>query len=231
MEKIHVNWSGGKDSTAMLLRMIEIGEPIHKITFADTLLEFQEMYDYIDLISPHLPIKPTITTPDNNFLEWFFGLFTRGQKKGEIRGFPFVVSPCWYQREAKVKPMERENKEADVICIGYAKGEEKRNMKDVRFRYPLQEWGWTEKDCIKYLKNKGLENPLYKYFDRLGCFLCHKQPKKNWYTIYKLNRTLFNFALMLESISPHGFNPNYSLKNIKNEIQTQKTVGNFTQNS
>lgn len=226
--RTHINWSAGKDSTAMLLRMIELKEPIHKITFADTLLEFPQMYDYVDMIKSYFPIPLTMTVPDNDFLRWFFGVFTRGSRKGNIRGFPFVCSPCWYQREAKVKPMERENKDADVVCIGYAKGEEKRNMKDSKFRYPLQEWGWTEKDCKKYLEERGLLNPLYKYFDRLGCFCCPKQPKRNWYIIYKLNRTLFNFSLMLESLSPQGSNPNYSLKDIKKEIET--TGGVFTPN-
>ena len=38
--KVVVNFSGGKDSTAMLLRMIELGEHIDVIQFADTGYEF-----------------------------------------------------------------------------------------------------------------------------------------------------------------------------------------------
>jgi len=38
-----VAFSGGKDSTAMLLRMIELKKPIDVILFADTGLEYPEM--------------------------------------------------------------------------------------------------------------------------------------------------------------------------------------------
>jgi len=41
----HLNFSGGKDSTAMLLRMIDKGRRPDKIVFADTGMEFPEMYD------------------------------------------------------------------------------------------------------------------------------------------------------------------------------------------
>ena len=40
--------SGGQDSSAMTLRMLELGMKIDYIIFCDTGLEFQEMYDYIN---------------------------------------------------------------------------------------------------------------------------------------------------------------------------------------
>ena len=45
-----VAFSGGKDSTAMLLRMLELGEHIDEIVFADPLFEFPELYDYLKRI-------------------------------------------------------------------------------------------------------------------------------------------------------------------------------------
>lgn len=41
-----VSLSGGKDSTAMLLLMIERGLPINTVLWADTDMEFPEMYDH-----------------------------------------------------------------------------------------------------------------------------------------------------------------------------------------
>lgn len=42
-----VSFSGGKDSTLMLILMLKKGMPIDDIIFADTGMEFRELYDYI----------------------------------------------------------------------------------------------------------------------------------------------------------------------------------------
>ena len=43
-----VSLSGGKDSTAMLLRMLEEGRPVDIILFCDTGIEFEAMYRHIE---------------------------------------------------------------------------------------------------------------------------------------------------------------------------------------
>jgi 3'-phosphoadenosine 5'-phosphosulfate sulfotransferase (PAPS reductase)/FAD synthetase len=47
MFKHIVSFSGGKDSTAMLLKMIENKMKIDEIIFCDTTVEFDEMYEHI----------------------------------------------------------------------------------------------------------------------------------------------------------------------------------------
>ena len=49
-----VSCSGGKDSTAMLLLMIERGMPIDMVLVADTGLEFPEMYRHWDQVEQYL---------------------------------------------------------------------------------------------------------------------------------------------------------------------------------
>ena len=49
-----VSLSGGKDSTAMLLLMIERGLPINTVLWADTDMEFPEMYDHISKVDDYL---------------------------------------------------------------------------------------------------------------------------------------------------------------------------------
>ena len=49
-----VSLSGGKDSTAMLLLMIEHGMPIDMVLTADTGMEFPEMYEHLDRINQYL---------------------------------------------------------------------------------------------------------------------------------------------------------------------------------
>lgn len=53
MENI-VSFSGGKDSTAMLLMMLEKNMPIDEIIFCDTGKEFPQMYDYIDKVQKYM---------------------------------------------------------------------------------------------------------------------------------------------------------------------------------
>ena len=49
-----VSLSGGKDSTAMLLLMIERDLPINTVLWADTGMEFPEMYDHISKVDDYL---------------------------------------------------------------------------------------------------------------------------------------------------------------------------------
>ena len=49
-----VSLSGGKDSSAMLLLMIERGMPINMVLSADTGMEFSEMYEHLAKLDEHL---------------------------------------------------------------------------------------------------------------------------------------------------------------------------------
>lgn len=43
-----VSLSGGKDSSAMLLRLLEENRPVDLILYCDTGLEFPQMYDHLN---------------------------------------------------------------------------------------------------------------------------------------------------------------------------------------
>lgn len=49
-----VSFSGGKDSTAMLLKMLEEGMQVDEIIFCDTGVEFPDMYDHIDKVEKYI---------------------------------------------------------------------------------------------------------------------------------------------------------------------------------
>ena len=182
-----VSFSGGKDSAAMLLRMIELGQQIDEIVFADTGFEFPELYVYIKRIEKHIGRKITILKPEKGlFKKWFYGEVTRGANKGKIRGFPLKAYPCWWTRESKLKPLSKINSEGDNVYIGIAYDEMHRMSKvDGNLKYPLVDWKWTEQDCIDYLNKKGLFNPLYVNFNRLGCWFCPKQSISSLYVLWK----------------------------------------------
>jgi 3'-phosphoadenosine 5'-phosphosulfate sulfotransferase (PAPS reductase)/FAD synthetase len=182
LNKVVVCFSGGKDSTAMLLRMIELGEKIDYIIFADTDFEYPELYEYVNKIEKIIGRKIIRVKSKKSFEEWMFGKLVDGKNKGKVRGFPFILSPCFWHREAKKNAVNNFLKGIPHIrCIGIASDEKKRIQKDKTLRYPLIEWGWTEQDCIDYLEQKGLANSLYKRFRRIGCFCCPKQNENSKY--------------------------------------------------
>ena len=82
MTKTMLCFSGGKDSTALLIKLIEKGMKPDKIVFADTLLEFPEMYDFINKVEKELNVEIIITKPNKNFFKWMLGEITRGKNKG-----------------------------------------------------------------------------------------------------------------------------------------------------
>ena len=77
-----VCFSGGKDSTAMLIRMLELKMPIDKIVFADTGFEFPELYEYIKKIENYIGRKIEVVCPEKSFEEWFYGKTTGGKAEG-----------------------------------------------------------------------------------------------------------------------------------------------------
>jgi len=216
-----VHFSGGKDSTAMLLRMIELGMKIDEIGFCDTGLEYTEQYEYIKKIEKHIGIKINYIRPDTTFFKWFYGKWTRGKMEGEIRGFPFVLTHGYCCRELKVKPSNKLYKEQGNHYLGIAYDERHRCSTLKNYKYPLVDWKWTEDKCAWYLKEKGLENPLYKRQNRTGCWLCPKQSKESLHQLFDNHRNKWNALKRLEKISPHGFHPNFKLIELENKWKYQ----------
>lgn len=175
-KEVVVCFSGGKDSTAMLLRMIELGEKIDHIIFSDTEAEYPELYEYLDRIEKVIGRKITRLKSKKPLKEWMYGKLTRGKAEGQTRGFPYILGACYWMREAKLYPINRFLKGKDYVrCIGIAKDESHRVQKDTNYKYPLIEWSWSEQDCVDYLNKQKLLNPLYINFKRLGCYFCPKQ--------------------------------------------------------
>ncbi len=187
--------SGGQDSTAMTLKMLENGYPIDYIVFCDTTLEHDEMYEYIDKLDAFFQRKYgkhiTKLLPRLTFDEYIFKPRTKGDYIGKTRGTPSVVDMCFWRKEAKQATFERWAKKEGIFgeyiqYNGFVFGENTRltNAPDYVVA-PLQDLGWNENDVSNYLKENHMENKLYQHFSRTGCAVCPKNKIEDKYMLYK----------------------------------------------
>lgn len=185
---IVASFSGGKDSTAMVLRMIELKEPLDKVIFCDTGLEFPAMYKHIEKVKAYVEANGIefVTLHGRYTFEYMlldYPINCRKKEPHEGFGFP-NAHLRWCTKEFKTTVTNRYFKtleEPVIMCVGLAADETKRlerasNQKD---RHPLVEWGWTEADALKYCYDKGYDwydesvgKGLYEIFDRTSCWLC-----------------------------------------------------------
>lgn len=173
-----VSLSGGKDSTAMLLMMLERKEPVHSILFFDTGWEFPQLLDHIDLLEHRTGIKIIRLKAEKPFDYW---MIERPLNDREGYGWPSPIRR-WCTRE-KFRKINAYAKQFNphIMCIGYAADESERQSKEIikrrdNLRFPLIEWGITEADALKYCFEQDYDwGGLYKIFHRTSCFCCPLQ--------------------------------------------------------
>lgn len=222
-----VSWSGGKDSTAMLLRMLELNYKIDEIIFVDIRFdkniggELPEMYKYIEKIEAYIGRKVTRITSELTFKDYFYKKYERGKRENTIYGWPHTLGG-WCNSRLKIKPITKYKKEIGehIMYLGIAADEPKRLARmGKNERSLLAEWGWTEQDCLDYLKEKGLENPLYKNFSRTGCWFCPKQNLKSLKIIKNNYPDLWEQLLKLDKDSPVKFKPKYTVLDLERKFK------------
>ena len=186
---VTVSFSGGKDSTAMLLHMMEIGEHIDEVINVDTGMEFPAMYEHIDRVRKVVEehgIKMTILRAPYTFEQLMTEKVVKSDKWGDYHGYGWPsMAIRWCTRHLKLDVMNKHlrglREEYDLVqCIGLAADEFKRldraHNQQEGHRHPLAEWGWTERDALEYCKSLGYDwGGLYDKFDRVSCWCCPLQ--------------------------------------------------------
>ena len=174
-EHIVASVSFGKDSLAMLLKYLELDIHIDEVVFVDTGMEFQAIYDIEQKIIPLLlekNIKYTKLTFDKPF-EYY--MFEHKVNSGKV-GYSWCGGRCRWGTAKKLQLLNKHCKNA-IQLVGIAFDEQHRVKPNINKRYPLIDWGMSEKDCLEYCYSKGFyweENGvrLYDILDRVSCWCC-----------------------------------------------------------
>lgn len=173
-----ISLSGGKDSTAMLLMLLEKDYPVDEILFVDTGMEFQEMYDHIEKLEEYIKRPITKLTPNKSFTEL---LISYGVPTQKVR---------WCTKELKIRTIDKYLRgRKHRIYMGFALGEEKRKARfpEDRYLFPLiDDFKVNEKECLQYCFDLGFDwGGLYNKMHRLSCWCCPLQSIADYKILWK----------------------------------------------
>lgn len=189
-----VAFSGGKDSTAMALRLSEMG--------ADFRLLHTATGNELPGVREHLERVVAATGAELIDLE----APTLEELINEQECLP-SWRMRWCTRMIKIEPMARwlhENRGC-MLAVGLRADELGRvggtyDNADAGISYPLREWGWNEQRVIEYCSERGYSPP-----DRTDCAVCFFQTLSEWWTLWKEHPELYAQGEQWEKQIGHTF--------------------------
>lgn len=200
--------SFGKDSLAMLLKLIEEKKPLDEVVFYDTGMEFKAIYNIRDKILPILKeknIKYVELKPKEPFEYTMFEKTVKKRNGTISKGYSWCGGRCRWGTTEKIKTIEKYAK-GFYEYVGIAVDEPKRIEKERNGNkiFPLVEWNMTEKDCLKYCYEKGFNwnedgIELYSILDRVSCWCCCNKNLKELKNYYKYLPNYWNKLKELQS--------------------------------
>lgn len=172
--------SGGKDSTAMALRLAEIEPRNYVYVCTPTGRELPEMFAHWRKLSQILgsPIVPIVGGT----------LFNLIREQGCIPNF----RQRFCTRMLKIQPYaawlieQLKHHDRIVSYVGLRADEPEREGGDyahvvgVESRFPMRDWGWEISNVLEYLQSKGIEIPR-----RTDCDVCFFQRLSEWYRLWR----------------------------------------------
>lgn len=186
-------WGGGVDSTAMLIEMVERGERVDQVLFADTGNEKAAVYSQVRLFTTwlraHGVAVETVRYEPQRFKNFppYATLLENSLANGTLPSVAFGRGTC--SLKWKVAPQNKWMQTWEpaqrvwaaggkvVRLIGYdASPADSRRYAHAQslpedphytYRYPLREWDWTRADCEARIAAAG-----FQPFEKSACFFC-----------------------------------------------------------
>jgi 3'-phosphoadenosine 5'-phosphosulfate sulfotransferase (PAPS reductase)/FAD synthetase len=212
--------------------MIEKNMPIDEIIFCDTGMEFEGLYEHIEKVEKYINRKITILRAKYSFEYLMFDYRTKRGKYTERHGKGWPTSSlrwCTGQLKRDISQQYLANKKPHALYIGLAADELKRILKkkDLRRRYPLSEWGITERQALQYCYDRGFDwEGLYKLFDRVSCWCCPLQSLRELENLYLYFPDLWERLKEMDKRAFNQFRADYSVEQL--EQRFEKKLKNYS---
>jgi len=190
-----VGLSGGKDSTALALRLAEVEPRKYIYICNETGNELPDMKAHWDNLENILgePIQRVRHT--RSLIE----------EIEKINMLPNVFAR-WCTIRLKIEPTLdyfESLPAGSTLYVGLRADEMERKGlygEDITVRFPMREWNWNEKDVWDYLNSKGICIPK-----RTDCALCPYQRLGEWRDLYENYPDLYAEGVALEKKIGHTF--------------------------
>ena len=167
--------SGGKDSSALALRLAEVEPREYEYWITPTGDELDEMFDHWKKLGEML--KSPLAVISTHSLDKLIRL-QNALPNWRMR---------WCTRMLKLEPFEAHLLESMpcTVYVGFRADELGRDgttYKDDRIvqRFPLREWGWGKAEVVGYLAERGVTIP-----ERTDCGMCFFQTLGEWYKLWQ----------------------------------------------
>lgn len=191
--------SGGKDSSAMAIRLKEINPSVrYEYICTPTGDELPDMIKHWDNLEKILGQK-IIKITNKTLYDWinYYNALPNWRQRWCTR--LLKIQPCLaFIKSLQVKP---------ILYVGLRADEPERKgiySENVLTKFPLREWGWKLEDVQNYLKSKSIRIP-----NRTDCSLCFYQKVSEWFYLWRDNREFYNKGIMFEKKTGYTFrNPN-----------------------
>lgn len=237
MKKHIASVSFGKDSLAMLLRLLEENKPLDEVVFYDTGMEFNAIYNIRDKVIEMLKernIKFTELKPKCNFEYCMFDKPVKVGKPNEHKGYSWCGGRCRWGTMEKISTIEKYCENA-YEYVGIAVDEPLRLQKERNGNklFPLEEWNMTEKDCLSYCYANGFDwvedgIHLYDILDRVSCWCCANKNLKELKNYYLYLPTYWEKLKQLQSKTDRPFKYNkYTIFDLEEKFKKEEQDGDI----
>lgn len=203
--KYVVALSGGKDSTAMALRLAEIEPRDYVYVITPTGNELPEMFVHWRKVSDLLG-KPLVPI-----------LHGKRSLQGLIREQKMLPNhqARWCTRMLKLEPYYGwlSTQTPCTSYVGLRADEESRpgmifpDADGVIMDFPMRRWGWSISDVTGYLESRGISIP-----ERTDCAMCFWQKLGEWFLLWRDNPQAYAEAEALEAFVTEARGRPYTLR-------------------